>query len=102
MCTRKCFTHNEFNYKKDIFGFEPLIADSEIFSRQRLHTSVSILTSRLSCPGLESQHSPKKLSETEVDGNRWLEWLENFDKTHLVLDSGKPVLLKAFATISKV
>ena len=56
-----------------------------------------------SSPGYNSKHSPKKFSGkiinfAEVNQWCWLEdsgqWLENVDRTHLVLASGKPVLQK--------
>ena len=64
---------------------------------------VSILASRLSCPGFNSQHSPKKFrgknaDVAEVDRRGCLEesrqWLEKVDLTYLVPASGIPVLQK--------
>ena len=65
---------------------------------------VRILASGPSCPGFDSQHSAKILSEekiidiAEVYQWRWLEergqWFESVDRTHLVLASGKPSLQK--------
>ena len=59
----------------------------------------SILASRPSCLGFDSQHSPKnfngkKISDiNEVNQKRRLEgsvqWLENCYRTHLVLANGK-------------
>ena len=52
-------------------------------------------------PGFDCEHSRnffrgKIINITEVNQWRWLEesgqWLENVDRTHLVLVSGKPVL----------
>ena len=54
-------------------------------------------------PRVRIQHSPKNfrgkfIAVAEVNQRRWLEesgqWLENVDRTHLVLASGKPVLQK--------
>ena len=43
------------------------------------------------------------INVAEVNQRRWLEesgqWLENVDQTHLVLDSGKPVLQKKLVTL---
>ena len=45
------------------------------------------------------------MSNVEVDQQRWLEesgqWLENVDRTHLVLASGKPVLQKKISQCYK-
>ena len=67
-------------------------------------TMVRILASEPSCPGFDSQHYAKILSDeiiidiAEVNQRGWLEergqWLESVDRTHLVLASGKPVLQK--------
>ena len=66
-------------------------------------TAVSIRASGPSCPGFDSQGSrnyfcdlTKFVAVTEVNQQRCLEesgqWLENVDRTHLVLASGKLVL----------
>ena len=65
----------------------------------------STLASRPSLPGFNSQHSQKFsrgkiVAVAEVNQRRCLEesglWLENVDRTHLVLASTKPVLQKSF------
>ena len=61
---------------------------------------VSILASRPSCIGFDSQRSQKKFRGTIVDVpevNQWHcleesgQWLENVNRTHLVVGSGKLV-----------
>ena len=62
---------------------------------------VSILASRLSCPGFDSQHSRNffrgKIAEVNqrccIEKSR--QWLVNVDPPHLVLASGKLVLQKS-------
>ena len=67
---------------------------------------VSILASRPSCPGFESQHSEiffrgKIVDVAESNQQRSLEesqqWLENVDQTYLGLASGKLALQKIAA-----
>ena len=66
-------------------------------------TVVSILGSVPTCLGFDSKHSPKKFSGKFVTlANGYIrcnleesgQWLENVDRTHLVLASGKLVLQK--------
>ena len=68
-------------------------------------TMVRILASRPSCPCFESMCSQKNFRAKIVDVaevNQWRcleesgKWLENVDRTHLVLASGKLVLQKNF------
>ena len=60
---------------------------------------ISIIASRPSCPGFESQHCPKKFRGKFIDAAEHCfeesgQRLENVDRTHLVLASGKLVLQK--------
>ena len=66
---------------------------------------VSTLASGPSCPGLDSQHSPKNfigkmINVAEVNQRHWLkesgQWLEN---VHRVLANGTPVLQKSNANL---
>ena len=61
---------------------------------------VSILASESSCPGFDSEHYQKIVDVAKVNLRRCFEksgqWLENVDRTHLVLASGKTVLQKSF------
>ena len=65
----------------------------------------TILASHPADPGFDSQRSPKKITGkiidvAEVNQPPWLEehgqGVENVDRTHLVLASGRPVLQKRF------
>ena len=82
-----CFVYRYFNF----------------LSNKQHSTIVSILATRHSCPGFDSQHPPKNfrgkiVDVAEVYQQRWLEesWqlLGNVEPTHLVVDSGKLVLQK--------
>ena len=69
---------------------------------------VSILSYGHSYPWFDSQHSQKNFKVKMINVSqshqwRWLEengkWLENVDRTHLVLATGKPVLQKSFSLV---
>ena len=69
---------------------------------------VSILTYGHSCPRFDPRHSQKLFEGKMINVSqshqwRWLEasgqWLENVDRTHLVLDCRKPILQKRLGQI---
>ena len=67
---------------------------------------VSILASKLSCARYDSQRSPKIfLTVAKVHQRHWEEesgqWLENVDRPHLALASGKSVLKTILAQKTK-
>ena len=67
---------------------------------------VSILASGLCCPWYDFQHfsEEKIIDVAEVNQLHWLEesgqWLENVDRTHLLVTRGKLVLQKLERVVS--
>ena len=57
-------------------------------------------------PSIPKKIRRKIINIAEVNQHHWLEesgqWLENVDRTHLVLASGKPVLQKKFQRWSPI
>ena len=86
---------NQYSHRPSIY---------KVFHQWGQHSTVdSILASGPSGQGFDSQHARYFSEEKNIDGAlvkqwQWLEekgqWLENVDRTHLVLGSGKPVLPK--------